>query len=268
MTRELSNADIETIKKQAREKLGLCRKNNDIIGENIFYILNTYGRIIFYPLRKDGPWGFTRVSGSSNDVFLLKPFVVINSSIELECQVFAAAHELYHIWFETKPDYLPANLLVSNEISEKKANRFAAEFLIDEQVLKQELGLLKYKTYTVKNILYLASIFTVPYETMVKRLFEIGEIKQIELNKFLCETKQSLNAYKKRIMINKASVKDYIMLDNLVDLSIKAYEKSLISYEKLEYLLALNNLTPSDFCINKEYDLSPLDDEIEEIMKE
>ena len=35
-----------------------------------------------------------------------KPFVAINSSIPIDCQVFAAAHELYHIWYEQNPNVL------------------------------------------------------------------------------------------------------------------------------------------------------------------
>ena len=98
MTNELNEVDINEIKKFAREKLGSCRKGNDIIGTQIFSILSLYARVIYYPLGKDAPWGFTRISGSRNDALLDKPFVAINSSIPFDCQVFAAAHELYHIW--------------------------------------------------------------------------------------------------------------------------------------------------------------------------
>ena len=35
-----------------------------------------------------------------------KPFVAINSLIPIDCQVFAAAHELYHIWYEQNQDVL------------------------------------------------------------------------------------------------------------------------------------------------------------------
>ena len=62
------------------------------------------------------------------------------------------------------PDVVPADLLNSQnqEISEKKANRFAAEFLVDEQLLKQEIDIYKVKKYAIKSILQLASLFTVP----------------------------------------------------------------------------------------------------------
>jgi len=89
--------------------------------------------------------------------------------------VFAAAHELYHIWYEQNSDALPVDLLNEQDkkTGEKKANRFAAEFLIDEVLLKQEIELYKIKKFTIKSILQLAELFTVPYRTMVKRLKEI-----------------------------------------------------------------------------------------------
>ena len=97
MHKGLSDFEIEEVKNQARKKLGVCRKTNDIIGVKIFSILGLYARVIYYPLGKDAPWGFTRISGSQNDAALEKPFVAINTSIPVDCQVFAAAHELYHI---------------------------------------------------------------------------------------------------------------------------------------------------------------------------
>lgn len=82
----------------------------DIIGSQIFSILGLYARVIYYQLGKNAPWGFTRISGSRDDASLEKPFVAINTSILIDCQVFAAAHELYHIWYEKNPDILPSDL--------------------------------------------------------------------------------------------------------------------------------------------------------------
>ena len=190
MTNELSEIEVNEIKEFAREKLGNCRKSNDIIGTQIFSILSLHARVIYYPLGKEAPWGFTRISGSRNDALLDKPFVAINSSIPVDCQVFAAAHELYHIWYEQNPDVLPSDLLSeqNQEVSEKRANRFAAEFLVDEQLLRQEIDIYKIKRYSIKSVLQLASIFSVPYRTMVKRLYEISVISNSDADSLLAET--------------------------------------------------------------------------------
>ena len=271
MTNELSEIDVNEIKGFAREKLGFCRKGNDIIGSQIFSILSLHARVIYYPLGQNAPWGFTRISGSRNDASLDKPFVAINSSIPMDCQIFAAAHELYHIWYEQNPDVIPADLLNSQgqEISEKKANRFAAEFLVDEQLLKQELDIYKIEKCTIKSILQLASLFSVPYRTMVKRLFEISMISSAEADKFLSETEDSIEQYKKRYSIPIINADERVAIDNLVELAVSAYEKELISFEKLEYLLEMSKLTPEDLGIEKkESYLFPSDDELDSIMEE
>lgn len=271
MTNDLSEIDVNEIKEFAREKLGRCRKGNDIIGTQVFSILSLHARVIYYPLGKDAPWGFTRISGSQNDASLDKPFVAINSSIPVDCQIFAAAHELYHIWYEQNPDVLPSDLLNSSNqaINEKKANRFAAEFLVDEQLLKQEIDIYKIKKYNIKSILQLASLFSVPYRTMVKRLFEISVISGAEADVFLSETEDSIEQYKKRYSIPIMNADERVAIDNLVELAVNAYEKGLISFEKLEYLLEMSRLTPEDLGIGKKALYSfPSEEELDSIMEE
>lgn len=271
MTNDLNELEVNEIKNLAKEKLGLCRKGNDIIGTQVFLILGLYARVIYYPLGKDAPWGFTRISGCKNDASLEKPFVALNSSIPVDCQVFAAAHELYHIWFEQNPDMLPADLLNEQDkkISEKKANRFAAEFLVDELLLKQEIELYRIKKFTIKSILQLAELFTVPYRTMVKRLREIDAISTTDLNKFLAETEDSVETYKKRYSISSQKPDGRIVMDNLVELAINTYEAGYITYEKLEYLLGMSNLKPEDLDIEKKDSYTfPSDDELDDIMEE
>lgn len=271
MNRELNEAEIKEIKEWAREKLGRFRKGNDIIGTQVFSILSIHARIIRYPLGEEAPWGFTRMSGSVNDTLLEKPFVAINSSISPDCQVFAAAHELYHIWYEQNPDYLPSDLIKAKnqEISEKRANRFAAEFLVDEQLLKQETELYGIQKQSIKSILQLAALFTVPYRTMVKRLHETGMIDEKSAEDFLAEDEASIEKYKRRYSIRTEKADGEIVLDNLVELAVDSYEKELITYEKLEYLLEMNNLTPEELGIIKESPYAfPDEKELERIMEE
>lgn len=271
MLRELNDFDIEEVKSQAREKLGACRKLNDIIGVQIFSILGLYARVIYYPLGQDAPWGFTRISGSQNDATLAKPFVAINTSIPIDCQVFAAAHELYHIWYEKNPGILPSDLLdgEDKELNEKKANRFAAEFLIDEMILRQEIDIYKVRKPTIKSILQLANLFTVPYRAMTKRLNEIGVIGEDELKRFLSESDDSIQRYKKRYAISLYESDGRIAMDNLIELAVSAFESNLVTYEKFEHLLGLCGLKPSDLGIKKEAGGAfPSDEELDSIMEE
>ncbi|WP_440526666.1 ImmA/IrrE family metallo-endopeptidase [Simiaoa sp.] len=271
MTNELNELEVREIKNLAKEKLGLCSKTNDIIGTQIFSILSMYARVIYYPLGQEAPWGFTRISGSRDDAALEKPFVAINSSISMDRQVFAAAHELYHIWFEQNPDILPADLLneQNKEVNEKKANRFAAEFLVSEQLLCQEIELYQIQEITIKNILQLAALFTVPYRTMVKRLYEIRRITEAQQIIFLNETEESIEIYSRKYSILKQAADERVTLDNLTELAVEAYEKGYITYEKLEYLLEFSNLIPADLGIKKKDSYAfPSDDELADIMEE
>ena len=271
MPNELNELEIKEIKKYAVGKLGECRKGNDIIGNQIFSILSLYARVIYYPLGKDAPWGFTRISGSRNDAALEKPFVAINTSIPLDCQVFAAAHELYHIWYEQNPDVLPADLLNEQDkaVSEKKANRFAAEFLVDEMLLKQEIDLYKISDITIKSILQLCELFVVPYRTMAKRLREIGLISDDELQKFLNESEESINKYRKMYSFVLRDPDERVVMDNLIELAVTAYAEGYVTYEKLEHLLELSNMTPEELGIEKKANYEfPSDDELDSIMEE
>lgn len=271
MRKGLNNIETELVKEQAREKLGICCKTNDIIGTQIFSILKLYARVIYYPFGENAPWGFTRLSGSKKNVGFEKPFVAINTSIPVPCQVFAAAHELYHIWYEQNPDILPSNLLDEDEkgINEKKANRFAAEFLVNETMLRQEMDIYKIKKITIKAILQLTDIFTVPYKAMVKRLHETGFIGNEERAKFLTESPESIRRYRKRFAFSTGDADNRIFVDNLAELSVSAYESKLITFEKLEYLLGLCELKPQDVGIDKiANNPFPSDDELDNIMED
>ena len=270
MRRELNELEIKEIKDHAREKLGNCRKTNDIIGSQIFSILGLYARVIYYPFGKDAPWGITRISGSRNDAALDKPFVAINTSIPVPCQVFAAVHELYHIWYEHNPDVLPSDLLdeEDKEINEKKANRFAAEFLVDEMMLRQEIHTYGIKKFDIKSALQLADLFTVPYRAMAKRLFETGFIKAEDKDTLLSESDESIAQFRKRYAFSAGEADNRIAVDNLADLSVKAYERELITFEKLEYLLGMCGLKPEDIGIQKTSGAAfPSDEELDEIME-
>lgn len=74
MRKGLNDLEIEEVKSQAREKLGVCRKANDIIGTQIFSILGIYVRVIYYPFGVNAPWGFTRIWEQATG----KPFMAMN----------------------------------------------------------------------------------------------------------------------------------------------------------------------------------------------
>lgn len=271
MIKGLSQSDIDIVKERADEKLSFCKKTGDIIGTQIFSILKLHARVVYYPLGINGPWGFTGIRGIQNGKEREESFVAINSSIPMDCQVFAAAHELYHIWYGHNPEILPSDLLndAGKAIDERKANRFAAEFLVDESLLRQEIELHHFKGITIKNILQLADIFVVPYRTMVKRLWEIGFISEGECDHFLDETEDEIEKYRIIYSLEQPKPDNRVVVDNLVELAVEAYNSKFITYEKLEYLLELCNLKVIDVGITKpEASQFPSEDELDSIMRE
>lgn len=270
---ELTESELAEVKENAAAKLGICKKQNEIIGQQIFSILSLFARVIYYPLGKDAVWGFTRIKGSADGDKGGKPFVAINSSIPCDCQIFAAAHELYHIWFDNKVDVIPANVIdeSTDDRNELKANRFAAEFLVDEELLRKELRIysIDCSKITLKDILRLANLFSVPYRTMVKRLYEIGSISKQKRSEYLNIEDDVISAARKRYAIAVPEPDNRIAIDNLTDLAVDAYEKKRITFEKLEYLLNLSELTPSDVGIQEKPKSSyPSDSELDDIMED
>lgn len=269
-TPELTAAELSEIKEQAASKLGVCKKQNDIIGQQIFSILSLYARVIYYPLGEKAVWGFTRIIGTSEKESAGRPFVAINSSIPVDCQVFAAAHELYHIWYDEKAEIVPANIIDESDRNELRANRFAAEFLVDEDLLLRELNMYSISgdSITIKDILRLSELFTVPYRTMAKRLYETGVYDKKNRDLFLSKTEEEVLAARKRFAIPVPQSDSRIAIDTLNDLAVNAYEKQLISYEKLAYLLSISELTPADIGVYEpKKSLFPSDDELSEIME-
>lgn len=273
MHNELTNFDISVIKTHAREKLGAYRKTNDVIGYQIFPILGLNARVLYYPLGKNAPWGVTRLNGSKENGAKEKPFVIINTSIPVSCQVFAAAHELYHIWYENSPDILPSDLLDEDgkQTNEKRANRFAAEFLMDEMVLLQEMRLhgIRKDLITIRSILQLSVLFTVPYEAMVRRLYELDIISAISKDELLSFPAESIAHCRKVFSLFDPQGDERISIDNLAELAVEAYNSSLITFEKLEFLLDICGLRPDEIGISpKTAAPFPADEELDGVMKE
>jgi Zn-dependent peptidase ImmA (M78 family) len=160
---------------------------------------------------------------------------------------------------------------ITLDLSELKANRFAAEFLVEEGLLKQEM-----RTYSItarkvveKEILLLANLFSVPYETVVQRLYEIDAISGIDKDKLLNEDPEKIDNLRKRYSFPTPKADNRVVLGKLVDLAVQQYEKKRITFEKLTYLLSMCRLKPEEVGVHKpkEY-VRPTDDELDSIMEE
>ncbi|PWX63141.1 hypothetical protein CYK85_08625 [Clostridium perfringens] len=117
-------------------------------------------------------------------------------------------------------------------------------------------------------------IFLVPYKTIIRRLYEIEYITKEKyinlLNQEDRNEESGIMLWQKRLGLCKRNNQrtNEIKLDKLIDNALKLYDKKQITYEKLEFLLKLANLKPSEFNIYEDKFESPSEEEILKIMEE
>lgn len=175
----------------------LYNKNN-IVQDDIFNILENYVvrhdmafELLRYPI---GDMELCACTFMRQGIM----FVMINSAMPLSKQIFAAAHELYHIYcyFEEKDfSLLQSGSILESEIidheakefEDMKANAFAALLLAPKDRLEEqsEVYHISYKNASVHLILKIMDIFAIPYKAAVLRLFEEEKIDQKTAKKLL-----------------------------------------------------------------------------------
>lgn len=166
----------------------LYNKNN-IIQDDIFSILENY------VARKEMPFDLLRYPIQDTELcactFIRKGhmFVMINSALPISKQIFAAAHELYHIYCyfeENDPILLQSGSILESDvldedtkkIEDMEANAFAALLLAPKERMEEQTDVynLSYKNISVQVVLRIMDIFAIPYKAAVLRLYEEEKI--------------------------------------------------------------------------------------------
>lgn len=166
----------------------LYNKNN-IIQDDIFNVLENY--VVRHDMSLDMlryPIGDAQLCACT---FIRqgRMFVMINSLLPLSKQIFAAAHELYHIYCyfeENDPVFLQSGSILKSdiideeakEIEDMEANAFAAILLAPKERLDEQTDVynLSYKNISVQLVLKIMDIFAIPYKAAVLRLVEEDKI--------------------------------------------------------------------------------------------
>ena len=271
----LTEEECKDIEKEANKRLGEYKKTSQIIREEVFNILEKNSTVLFYPIKDNEISAFIVIHG-------VKHFVMLNTEIPLEKQLFAAAHELYHLWYTKESWEVLKSLILDGQLNggvskeEHKANRFAAEFLVPKQVILSELDTrgLKRNIIELKDIIELMDIFLMPYKTIVRRLHEVEYINEKQCKEFLLIPDRNDNdgvlLWQKRLGLcqrnnEKTQKKKF---GNLIDTSLALYENKQITYEKLKYLLELVGQTPAEYNISEPVITLPSEEEILKFMEE
>lgn len=190
-TSALKEEEIDDIKILVKEK----RVNyaQAPIGDKIFdLIMDQHPNLRFELVKLDNENinGMLYIPKNGED----KAYIIINGNKPFINQIFTAAHEFYHYIRDyeiiKKKPYICC-LSSLKDINEKKASRFAAELLLPEEALKQEvrnfkkrINILVDKNFSFGMYAYLSILLTIKYELPLKaviyRLHEEGYIGNID----------------------------------------------------------------------------------------
>lgn len=118
-------------------------------------------------------------------------YIILNANKPLINQIFTTAHEYYHYvkdYVKLKETPRICNFGALENVNEKKASRFAAEFLLPEEALRNEIRNYKNRTNKLTLSFYeyaaISILLTVKYQMPLKaviyRLYEEGYLKNIE----------------------------------------------------------------------------------------
>jgi len=171
---------------------------NNIIQDDIFSVLVNYAQknrkcldLFRFPTKDDDFCALTCVQKG-------RTFVYVNSWLPLSKQIFAAAHELYHIWcfIENKDrsvlrkgSFLSAATMDEDVKcqEDREANAFAGLLLVPSSALREQMQIysIDREHLGMEEILRLMAIFAVPYKAILMRLCEEGYLDQADLMHFL-----------------------------------------------------------------------------------
>lgn len=173
---------------------------SSILGASIFGVVENYARkkefaleILRYPFKDVELWAVTFVKKGTI-------FLCVNSELSMCKQIFAVAHELYHIRCyaeETDMDTLHDGSVLESKVVDEaamtqedlEANAFAGLLLMPDRLMHEQVELygIRGDSISVDDILILMELFAIPYKAVVLRLFEghiITENKAGELLKY------------------------------------------------------------------------------------
>lgn len=191
------NKQFEKINEQSKAfAANYC--GHTIIRDSIFGIVSNYARkrelaleILRYPFKDEELWAFTFVKKGTI-------FLCVNSELPMCKQIFAAAHELYHI--HCYAEDINTSTITGGSLLEAKtfdefaasqedleANAFAGLLLMPDASLTEQFKMfgISKERMNVDDVLILMDLFALPYKAVVLRLIESGTITEEKAQKLL-----------------------------------------------------------------------------------
>ncbi len=171
---------------------------NTIIRDSIFSVVPNYAKkrglsfeLFRYPFMDNELWALTFIKKGT-------VFLCINSGLPACKQIFAMAHELYHIHCyaeDINADTITDGSLLDSSIFDEKAvsqedleaNAFAGLLLMPDISMIEQMKIfgISKERLNVDDILILMDIFSLPYKAVVLRLLENRVIKETNAKELL-----------------------------------------------------------------------------------
>jgi len=218
----------EEMANSERRRLGL----GDEPIRDIFALIETQGVHLIRKELKE-----SRISG----IFIFSKkgaFILVNSRLPREDQVFTVAHEYCHYLKDRDKgpqidwDY---QVGVANQIqnpNELIANAFALSFLIPETAIKKLVRLQLGSHLGPEKVIYLKLYFGVSLEAMLYRLRKLGYLREKDTNKI----RQIETPPLENMVFGYSNLKSRGISERFLKLSLGAYYKDKISKERLATL--------------------------------
>ena len=185
----LTEQDLYRIEELAKDKRRVFELGMGPLGDNLYKIVRSLGiqliQVPFPDEKGNDVDPFSALYLSSKEKGHSICYIGINTTDYWDRQLFALAHELYHHFESLDSFVLCRGLDHTSELRERRANRFAAEFLLPTERLIHEVknknnGGLKIETWSLTALLrFVAELhcdYRLPYKAIVRRLNEIQAI--------------------------------------------------------------------------------------------
>ncbi len=179
---------------------------NNIIQDDIFAVIENYASA------KEMPLEWIRLPIEDKELCACtfirggRIFVMLNTNMPVSKQIFAAAHELYHIrcYLEENDSELErfGSILDARTIDEgttlaeeMEANAFAGVLLAPGESVEQQSRIFRIDKDNIStdDVLTLMNIFAIPYKAMVLRLLEEKAIAEETAKDLLAVTSDEIN---------------------------------------------------------------------------
>lgn len=279
-TSSLTEQEIYDIKELAREK----RVNYALapIGEKIFNWIEEQNSDIHFELVN---FESEKIDGMLYipEAGLEKAYIILNSNKPLINQIFTSAHEYYHYikdYAIIKETPYICNFNSLESINEKKASRFAAEFLLPEEALRSEIRFMRkrmdiigesklgFEFYATIAIM-LTVKYQMPLKAVIYRLHEEGYIKNIiqyiKNYDFIKNIMRELKIFEKKVDYLYSNKNEHLDADGIIYRQMKtAYDTGYAARDEIMHdaeILRLDRQVVQDFFDNTEDD--DKDDDLE-----